>query len=108
MHPDVIAIRDQTASVSLKRAAKEKPSDPLYSRGVPLAVADMAIGPPDVNYQTSECAFWRNGETIADKELWTMRGDVYFDGSCDQRSDAGITRSAWVVVEVNIMGEEQA
>ena len=90
------------------REAKSRPNEPLYSRGIPFAVADKAIGPPGQKYRSSECTFWKNGERILDEDQWKMHGDTYYDGSCDQRRDADITRAAWAVVQINQNGDEVA
>ena len=43
-----------------------------------------------------------------DQAQWAMRGRVYYNGSCDQRRDAEITRAAYAVVEVDEHGMDVA
>ena len=96
--PEVVAIRNKHASPALIADALENRLDPLYSRGLGPHPADVHSGHICT---TQVIEFRRNGAIIEDRKLWTLTGEVYYDGSCFKNLEAALSTATFGIVELD-------
>eukprot|EP00973_Karenia_brevis_P063529 8828756-Karenia_brevis.AAC.1 len=96
--PEACAARNSLATDMLKDAATAAgPSSALFTRGIATHPAWKVPRP----CSEGGIQFERNGITIHDPNQWCMQGNIFYDGSCEQRGSCDLSRAAWAAVEVN-------
>ena len=80
--------------------------DEALARGPSCAAFVRGLGPDlgecmDPQIPDGGVRYCKDGREISDREQWTLHGDVFYDGSCIQRSAPGLSRATWAVVQMS-------
>ena len=95
---EAVKARNDAACKQLRDAAlKAGQQSALYSRCIMPHAADLLPLPP----AEGGCVFKRQGQIVQASEDWSMKGRIFYDGSCTRRGDQRLDRASWAVVEVN-------
>ena len=94
----VSELRKQVLPVSLIREARRAGAgSAAFCRGLGPSIA--ALVPPPLD--DGGVLFTRNGAIVEDRALWTLCGDVFYDGSCFQRGSNELNRATWAAIQMD-------
>ena len=85
----------------IREALARGPSCAAFTRGLGPDLS-RRMEPPIAN---GGVKYVKNGCEVPNRDQWTLHGDVFYDGSCIQRSAPGLSRATWAVIQMGSNNE---
>ena len=97
--------QNEAAKLARKEIAPQRLIDEALALGPTSAVfcrglcQDLSLAVP-APLSAGGIVYTANGIRIEDPALWTLSGDIFYDGSCLQRGTSGLSRGTWAAVQL--------